>query len=451
MRTLPWGLPSALALGMLAGVDQHALLPLAAAEALRPEPVVESSLLWPSDDEARAVGRALADGRARVEATLDLRVDVSASTEALLISAPGGADAREPPPLAADGGVLIECAANRRWLIPVEGPQGWLGCAGTSEGADPTPLAAGLFVRIPLAGGRVGFRHAASGRWMQLVPPRVRDAWVVRLVHRQAAGAREAFAEVRTGGATYLRNDACGCHVSHRFGTLVRGHDATGRPAGANAASRLVIQAYGPTELRAALAAAAAARSAERLRLGAELSSIRTLGASNEVRVISYGLYGADDRYTIGAIRNAQLAPIVYPGWGVRFYVDQSVPRAVQAKLRSLGAHLVQMGGRSRMGGAIGGMFWRFLVASDDAVDRFVVRDCDSRLSARERLAVEEWISGGAKVARTRVRRARPARGAGAHESVARAHRFTRCATTRTTTVRSMAACGAASRARSPR
>lgn len=30
-------------------------------------------------------------------------------------------------------------------------------------------------------------------------------------------------------------------------------------------------------------------------------------------------------------------------------------------------------------------MFWRFLVASDPSVDRYVIRDVDSRLNARDR------------------------------------------------------------------
>ena len=38
------------------------------------------------------------------------------------------------------------------------------------------------------------------------------------------------------------------------------------------------------------------------------------------------------------------------------------------------------------------GMFWRFMPAADTSVDRFVVRDVDSRLNARDRIAVEEWI-----------------------------------------------------------
>ena len=51
-----------------------------------------------------------------------------------------------------------------------------------------------------------------------------------------------------------------------------------------------------------------------------------------------------------------------------------------------------------RGGGGIGGMFWRFLVAADETVDRFIVRDSDSRLNTRERLAVEEWVQSGKAV-----------------------------------------------------
>ena len=40
-------------------------------------------------------------------------------------------------------------------------------------------------------------------------------------------------------------------------------------------------------------------------------------------------------------------------------------------------------------------MFWRFLVADDPTVDRYIIRDSDSRLNARDRFAVEEWIDSG--------------------------------------------------------
>ena len=72
--------------------------------------------------------------------------------------------------------------------------------------------------------------------------------------------------------------------------------------------------------------------------------------------------------------------------------VDDSVPTDVIAQLRDLDAEIKPS---HAIGGQIAGMFWRFLVADDAAVDRYIVRDTDSRLNARERFAVEEWIESG--------------------------------------------------------
>jgi hypothetical protein len=35
--------------------------------------------------------------------------------------------------------------------------------------------------------------------------------------------------------------------------------------------------------------------------------------------------------------------------------------------------------------GYASGMFWRFMVGADATVDRYIVRDVDSRLNARDR------------------------------------------------------------------
>lgn len=43
-------------------------------------------------------------------------------------------------------------------------------------------------------------------------------------------------------------------------------------------------------------------------------TQIHSLPASTEKRVISYGLYGDNPKYTHGAIRNTELAPIYVPG-----------------------------------------------------------------------------------------------------------------------------------------
>jgi len=113
---------------------------------------------------------------------------------------------------------------------------------------------------------------------------------------------------------------------------------------------------------------------------------------SNEKRVISYGLYGTNPKYTHGAIRNAELVETYFPGWVIRFYVGSDVPVEIISKLSSLGAEIFPI---ENIKGNIAGMFWRFLVADDPTVDRFIVRDSDSRLNARERFAVEEWINSG--------------------------------------------------------
>jgi hypothetical protein len=109
--------------------------------------------------------------------------------------------------------------------------------------------------------------------------------------------------------------------------------------------------------------------------------------------LISFSLFGADPRYTIGAEENVVLARYVYPGWVCRFYVDETVPNGCRERLRAGGAQVVTMPGGGR---PLEGMFWRFLAADDDAYERWIVRDADSRLGYRERRAVDEWIRSGA-------------------------------------------------------
>ncbi|MHC2335470.1 tetratricopeptide repeat protein [Bradyrhizobium sp. USDA 4454] len=108
--------------------------------------------------------------------------------------------------------------------------------------------------------------------------------------------------------------------------------------------------------------------------------------------VIAYSLWGTKPRYLIGAERNASLAPSIYEGWSCRFYVDDSVPADSRRRLIDLGADLVMM---PRPRTAFAGLFWRFLVANDPGVDRYLVRDADSIVNVQERVAVDDWISSG--------------------------------------------------------
>lgn len=106
-------------------------------------------------------------------------------------------------------------------------------------------------------------------------------------------------------------------------------------------------------------------------------------------KIISFSLWGNDSKYTIGAIRNAELIKEIYPGWIPRFYIGTSTDKTIIKKLEELGSEVEKI----NIQGNWTGMFWRFYPASDEDVDVMISRDCDSRVSLREKAAVDEWLS----------------------------------------------------------
>jgi hypothetical protein len=103
-------------------------------------------------------------------------------------------------------------------------------------------------------------------------------------------------------------------------------------------------------------------------------------------KIISFSLWGTNPKYTIGAIRNAELAKEIYPDWICRFYTGEDVTNEIKTALLSLDSEIVEMGGADW-----NGMFWRFFAADSD--DIVISRDTDSRLGLREKAAVDEWLS----------------------------------------------------------
>ena len=108
--------------------------------------------------------------------------------------------------------------------------------------------------------------------------------------------------------------------------------------------------------------------------------------------IIAFSLWGDDPVYTHGAIVNAQMAPNIYPSWQCRFYCDDSVPMPIRKELKRLGSdiRMIEDPGLNDLK-----TIWRFLVADDPDVDRFVCRDTDSRLNTQEAVAVDAWIKSG--------------------------------------------------------
>lgn len=113
-------------------------------------------------------------------------------------------------------------------------------------------------------------------------------------------------------------------------------------------------------------------------------------GQASRMNSISFSIWGTNPRYLRGALRNALLIPELYPGWRARFHFDDSLPEEFIALLQGLGAEMQPMPAGQSLRQKL---CWRFLVANDPGVGRFLVRDCDSVVSQREVRAVEHWLS----------------------------------------------------------
>ena len=114
-------------------------------------------------------------------------------------------------------------------------------------------------------------------------------------------------------------------------------------------------------------------------------------GAPAGDNVISFSLWGPAPFYSYGAMINLVLCRSVYPGWTFRIYLDETVPKPCVAYLRDNGADVRRM--EDEYPGV--GLFQRFLVMNDKSVGRFLVRDCDARVSPAEAELVQRWIDGG--------------------------------------------------------
>lgn len=116
---------------------------------------------------------------------------------------------------------------------------------------------------------------------------------------------------------------------------------------------------------------------------------------SQQMRIISFTLYGDNPLYTEGAIKNLEYSKVIYPGWTCRFYCDRnSVPVSVVHTIKQKGGEVVMMETMSDTYNYAPSL-WRMNPFMDSMCSYFISRDTDSRLSFREKAAVDEWIRSG--------------------------------------------------------
>lgn len=106
------------------------------------------------------------------------------------------------------------------------------------------------------------------------------------------------------------------------------------------------------------------------------------------MKLITFSLFGDNPLYCIGAVENARLAKEIYPDWTARFYVAQDVPSMYLDAIDEYGGDIVHCEKKN----SYDGLNWRFKPLNEPDVEFWISRDADSRLSWRERNAVDEWL-----------------------------------------------------------
>lgn len=119
---------------------------------------------------------------------------------------------------------------------------------------------------------------------------------------------------------------------------------------------------------------------------------IPTPAPKNGKRIISFSLFGNNSKYIEPAVLNTQLAPVLFPGWTCRFYVDDSVSAEAIQRFRNNGAEVIKVGAPLDNWP---GTMWRFLAINDPEVEYVIFRDADSIICYRDAAAVSEWIKSG--------------------------------------------------------
>ena len=112
------------------------------------------------------------------------------------------------------------------------------------------------------------------------------------------------------------------------------------------------------------------------------------------VQVISTCLWGSKPKYTIGAIRNAELAKIHYPEYEFWIYIhEETVPENIINKLKEYDnvKIILKHGDLSKCLP----MTWRFEPIDKKEVELMLCRDLDTRILEREVILVKEWLDSG--------------------------------------------------------
>lgn len=116
-------------------------------------------------------------------------------------------------------------------------------------------------------------------------------------------------------------------------------------------------------------------------------------------KIIAFALWGGNPKFSVGAIRNAEIAKELFPDWICKFYINGIQQNTINTLKSFDNVELVINGSKWQKYGRRAGdaqpensMFWKFYPYFNEDVSVFLARDVDSRILKREQIAVNEWL-----------------------------------------------------------
>jgi len=111
-------------------------------------------------------------------------------------------------------------------------------------------------------------------------------------------------------------------------------------------------------------------------------------------RVFSVCLWGDNDKYNIGAIKNADLCKLYYPDFEYWIYIhEETVPLSTIEALKK--RHYVKIILKNQKLYECNPMSWRFEAIDVPDVELIISRDVDTIILEREVVATNEWLKSG--------------------------------------------------------
>lgn len=106
-------------------------------------------------------------------------------------------------------------------------------------------------------------------------------------------------------------------------------------------------------------------------------------------KIISYSLFGSEEYYRKGVIRNIKLAAKIFPGWKVYIFIEDTKENKKISTLAGSFSNTVIKLMKQRFPGD--GVHWRFLPLEWPNTI-CIIRDIDTSLTIREYQLTEEWL-----------------------------------------------------------